>query len=227
MSPNPLEPQARTDVPSAEEAELRPTWRGVLHRWAAVVAVPAFAILVALADDPGDRLACVVYGVGVTTMLAVSAVYHSAGISVAARRRLRRVDHSTILLAIAGSYTGIAALGLAGGPERRLLTFVWIAAAIGIAVRMTWLAAPYPVIAAVYVAVGWSAVLELDAFADALDAVELGLVVTGGLLYTAGAVVYALRRPNPRPGVFGYHEVFHALVVTAAAVHYAAALRLV
>ena len=86
---------------------------------------------------------------------------------------------------------------------------------------------PAPVIAAVYVAVGWSAVLELDAFADALDAVELGLVVTGGLLYTAGAVVYALRRPNPRPGVFGYHEVFHALVVTAAAVHYAAALRLV
>jgi hemolysin III len=169
----------------------------------------------------------VVYGIGVTTMLAVSAVYHSAGISSTTRRRLQRVDHSTILLAIAGSYTGVAVLALNGTPERRLLIFVWIAAIVGIAVRMTWLDAPYPIIAAVYVAVGWSALLELSALLDGLTNVDLALVIGGGLLYTAGAVVYALHRPNPWPTVFGYHELFHALVVAAAAMHYVAVLRLV
>jgi hemolysin III len=209
------------------EIAIRPSWRGRIHRYAAIVAVPLFVVLVALADSATERLACVVYGIGVTTMLAVSAVYHSAGISSTTRRRLQRVDHSTILLAIAGSYTGVAVLALNGTPERRLLIFVWIAAIVGIAVRMTWLDAPYPIIAAVYVAVGWSALLELSALLDGLTNVDLALVIGGGLLYTAGAVVYALHRPNPWPTVFGYHELFHALVVAAAAMHYVAVLRLV
>ncbi|HEX7166597.1 MAG TPA: hemolysin III family protein [Acidimicrobiales bacterium] len=206
---------------------VRPVWRGVIHRYAAIVAVPLFAVLVARAGSPTHRLACAIYGIGVTTMLAVSAIYHSAGISPTARRRLRRVDHSTILLAIAGSYTGIGALALDGAPERRLLTFVWIAAVVGIAIRMTWLHAPYPVIAAVYVAVGWSVVIELNPFLASLGDADAVLVVAGGVLYSVGAAVYALRRPNPRPATFGYHEVFHALVVAAAAAHYAAAMRLV
>jgi hemolysin III len=206
---------------------VRPTWRGRIHRYAAIVAVPLFVVLVALADSPTERLACVVYGIGVTTMLAVSAVYHSAGISPTTRRRLQRVDHSTILLAIAGSYTGIAVLALNGAPERRLLIFVWVAAVVGIAIRMTWLDAPYPIIAVVYLAVGWSALLELNALLAGLTNVDTVLVIGGGLLYTVGAVVYALHKPNPWPAVFGYHEVFHALVVAAATLHYVAVVRLV
>lgn len=186
-----------------------------------------FVVLVVLAGSPAHRLAAVVYGIGVTTMLAVSAVYHSSGISPTTRARLRRVDHSTILLAIAGSYTGFAVFALDGAPERRLLVFVWIAAVIGIVIRMTWLGAPSAIVAAVYLVVGWSALLEINAFMDALNPLDLGLIVAGGLLYSAGAAVYALHRPNPWPAVFGYHEVFHLLVVTAVAVHYVAALRLV
>lgn len=208
-------------------ADVRPAWRGRIHRYAAFIAVPLFVVLIALADSPTHRVACTLYGLGVTTMLAVSAVYHSAGISPRLRGRLRRVDHSTILLAVAGSYTGIATLALDGAPERRLLTFVWSAAIAGIAVRMTWLRAPYPIIAAVYVVVGWSALIELNALLAALSTSDTALVVAGGLLYTAGAVVYGLRRPNPSPAVFGYHEVFHALVVLAAATHLVAAFRLV
>ena len=209
------------------QTAIRPSWRGRIHRFAAIAAVPLFVLLVVLADSPTDRLACLVYGIGVTTMLAVSAVYHSAGISPRTRQRLQRVDHSTILLAIAGSYTGIAVLALDGAPERRMLIVVWIAAIVGIAIRMLWLDAPYPVIAAVYLAVGWSALLELNALLAGLTNVETVLVIGGGLLYTAGAVVYALHRPNPWPAVFGYHEVFHALVVAAALAHYVAVVSLV
>ena len=191
------------------------------------MAVPMFVVLVVLADSTAHRLAAVVYGIGVTTMLAVSAIYHSPGLSPTTRSHLRRVDHSTILLAIAGSYTGLGVFALDGAPERRLLIFVWVAAVVGIVIRMAWLRAPYPVVAAVYLTVGWSALLEITAFMDALSPLDLGLILVGGLLYSAGAAVYALHRPNPWPGVFGYHEVFHALVVAAAAAHYVAAFRLV
>ena len=207
--------------------EVRPTWRGRMHRYAAIAAVPLFIVLAFAAEPGSDRLACVVYGIGVTTMLAVSATYHAAGTSTARKRILRRADHSTILLAIAGSYTAVGHLALSEGPERRLLTFVWIAAAIGIAIRMTWMQAPYPLVAVVYLVVGWSALLEIGPLLDTLAATETVLLVSGGLLYTVGAVVYAVRRPNPSPRVFGYHEVFHTLVVAAAAAHYAVVARLV
>lgn len=214
-------------MPTNEVELVRPRWRGVIHRYAAFLAVPMFVVLATLADSPAHRIAAVVYGIGVTTMLAVSAVYHSAGISPTTRARLRRVDHSTILLAIAGSYTGLGVLALDGASEQRLVVFVWVAAVVGIVIRMTWLTAPYPVVAAVYLIVGWSALLEIQAFRDALSPVDLGLIVAGGLLYSAGAAVYALHRPNPWPATFGYHEVFHTLVVAAATVHYVAAIHLV
>jgi hemolysin III len=194
--------------------EVRPTWRGVIHRWAAIVFTPLFVLLVVLADGGGDRLAVAVYGIGVTTMLGVSAVYHSGKAGPVAVRRLKRLDHSTILLAIAGSYTAVTALS-------------WIAAILGITIRMAWLDAPYPLVAVVYLVVGWIALVDLSGYRDALTGPELSLVVLGGLLYTAGGVVYALHKPNPRPATFGYHEVFHALVVAGAAAHYLAVFSLV
>jgi hemolysin III len=198
----------------------RPRWRGVIHRWGAIASVPLFAALIIAAPAGADRLAVSVYAVGIVTMLTTSAIYHSGRLSPAARGWVRRFDHSAILLAIAGSYTAVATLGLTGSARRTLLVAVWIAAGIGIVIRMAWLRAPYPVIAVVNLAVGWCALLEIGAIVDALDGVELALLLAGGLLYTAGGIVYALGRPDPRPEVFGYHEVFHSLVVAAVLAHY-------
>jgi hemolysin III len=207
--------------------EVRPSWRGVLHRWAAIVFLPLFVLLVVLADGSSDRLAVAVYGCGVTAMLGVSAVYHSGKVGPVAARRLKRLDHSTILLAIAGSYTAVTALSLEGDDKTRMLVIVWVAAVIGITIRMAWLDAPYPLVAVVYLVVGWIALVDLNGYRDALSGLEIALVVLGGLLYTAGGVVYALHKPNPRPATFGYHEVFHALVVAGASAHYLAVLSLV
>jgi hemolysin III len=212
---------------AAPAAELRPRLRGVLHRWAAITFAPLFVLLIVLADGKGDRLAVAVYGVGVTTMLGVSAVYHSGKVGPVAFRRLKRLDHSTILLAIAGSYTAVTALSLHGAARSRMLVIVWVAAVLGITIRMAWLDAPYPLEAIVYLVVGWIAVVALPDYLDALSGLEMGFVVLGGVLYTAGGVVYALHKPNPWPATFGYHEVFHALVVGGAAAHYVAVLSLV
>jgi hemolysin III len=200
---------------------MRPRLRGVIHRYAAVAFGAVFVVLVAVAGDAAARGWTAAYGACVVAMLAVSAIYHSAGLSPAAAGGLKRADHATILLAIAGSYTGIAGLALEGSSRTTVLAAVWVAATCGIAIRMLWLHAPYPLVAVVYIAVGWIALIDLGAFLGALSDLEATLVVVGGVLYTVGGVVYALHRPNPWPATFGYHEVFHALVVGAAACHVA------
>jgi hemolysin III len=167
-----------------------------------------------------------VYGACVTAMLAVSATYHSGRLSPRALSRLKRLDHSTILLAIAGSYTAIITLALHGSTVTVLLTATWAAATVGVLIRMFWLHAPYPVVAAVYVVVGWMALIDLPAYLHALTGGQLALVVTGGVLYTVGAAIYALHKPNPWPATFGYHEIFHGLVVLAALAHYIAVFSL-
>jgi hemolysin III len=209
-----------------DDAPVRPRLRGVIHRYASVVFAAGFVALV-VAGDAADRPWLAVYGLAVTTMLAVSAVYHSGRLSPVAQAVCKRIDHSTILLAIAGSYTGIVGLGLEGSSRTRMLVLVWILAGIGMAIRMLWLHAPYPVVAVVYVAVGWVALIDVGALADGLTGTELALVVLGGVLYSVGAAVYALHAPNPWPATFGYHEVFHTMVVLAAAVHLVAVASLV
>jgi hemolysin III len=204
----------------------RPRLRGVIHRWAAPTGIVLFTVLAIRAPTAGARLGVVVYGVCVTAMLGVSAIYHSGRLSPRAVARLKRVDHSTILLAIAGSYTAIITLALDGSTQRTLLVATWTAAIAGVLIRMFWLHAPYPVVATVYVVVGWMALVDVPAYTRALTNGELTLVVIGGLLYTAGAVVYALHKPNPWPATFGYHEIFHALVVLAALAHYVAVFSL-
>jgi len=207
-------------------ALVRPRLRGVIHRWSVPVAIALFAVLAVRVTGAGNFIAVIVYGACVTAMLAVSAVYHSGRLSPLAMARLKRVDHSTILLAIAGSYTAVITLGLTGTTQTALLLVTWVAAAVGISIRLFWLHAPYPVVAAVYVVVGWMALVDLPAYLDALTGVEVALVLIGGLLYTAGAVVYALHKPNLWPSTFGYHELFHALVVAAALVQYVAVFSL-
>lgn len=204
----------------------RPRLRGAIHLWAVPIAAVLFAVLALRASGPADVAAVVVYAICVTGMLAVSATYHSGRFSPSAMALLKRLDHSTILLAIAGTYTAVIVLGLDGTTRTVLLVITWVAAAIGISIRMFWLHAPYPLVAAVYVVVGWLALIDLPAYLDALTSGELALVILGGLLYTAGAIVYALHKPNPFPATFGYHEVFHALVVLAALAQYVAVFSL-
>jgi hemolysin III len=216
------------NAPSGRQFHLpRPTFRGQIHRHSATAAIPLFAWLIIITGPWTQRLAVIVYALGVTTMLGVSAVYHSGTLSSKAEMRLKRVDHTSILFAIAGSYTAITALSLSGTAEVFLIAFVWIAAIIGTVIRLTWLEAPYFVNALVYVIVGWSALLVIPAFLSSLDAADTTLIFLGGAIYTVGAVIYALHRPNPWPNHFGYHEIFHVLVTVAAATHFLLVVRLV
>lgn len=206
---------------------IRPALRGMFHRIAVVVAIPAFAVLVALAPTAGTRAAIAIYAVGILAMLGVSAVYHSGRLSERTTRIFKRIDHSTILLAVTGSYTAVAVGALDGRSRVTLLVFVWTAAVVGMIVRMRWLHGPRAVTATVYLVVGWSALIEITALVESLDAIDTVLLVTGGLLYTIGAIVYSAKWPNPFPRVLGFHEVFHALVVGAVVVHYVLVARLV
>jgi len=205
----------------------RPTLRGVLHRHAAAVfAVVFLAILVACPDWAG-RAWVAFHALGITTMLAVSGGYHTADVSPQTRHLLRRLDHSAILLAIAGSYTGIAGLCLDGSHRTLWLAVIWAAALAGIALRMLVFDGLHPMLAASYIGISWVVVVDAPTLGRALDDAQLVLLILGGVLYTAGAIVLGLRRPNPWPRIFGYHEVFHALVVAAAACHVAVTASLV
>lgn len=160
-----------------------------------------------------------VYVTAITAMLSVSALFHRVNWSPAARRRMRQLDHSTIFLAIAGSYTAAAGLVLPGADAPIVIGVVWFGAVAGVVLRLAWLDAPKWAVALPYIVLGWLAVAVVPEMFHAVGGLGLGLLVGGGILYTAGAVVYARRRPDPWPHVFGYHEIFHALVVAAVATH--------
>lgn len=216
-----------SDASIVEPAPIRPVLRGVFHRIAVVVALPAFVVLIALSSSAGARVASTIYAVGILSMLGVSAVYHSGRLSERTQRIFKRIDHSTILLAVTGSYTAVAVGALEGRSQLTLLLFVWTAAVVGVIIRMRWLHGPRYVTATVYLVVGWSALVEIAALVRSLDAADTVLLVTGGGLYTLGAVIYSAKWPNPFPRVLGFHEVFHALVVGAVVVHYVLVARLV
>jgi hemolysin III len=207
-------------MPAAIEA--KPRLRGVLHQYAFFVALVLGAALVVAAPGGRERLAAAIYAVSVAGLLGTSALYHRREWTLRARMWMRRLDHSMIFVLIAGTYTPFALLVLHGGLAKAILIVVWAGAALGAVLNLVWVSAPKPVTAAVYVALGWVAIAAMPELARAIGAVGLGLIVLGGVLYTAGAVIYALQKPNPVPGVFGYHEVFHALVLAAAAAHFAA-----
>ena len=216
------------EAPSAEVLEqtaieaVKPRLRGVLHQYTFFVALIGGAVLIALSHDGRTRLAMSVYAFSVAGLLGTSALYHRREWTNRARMWMRRLDHSMIFVLIAGTYTPFALLVLHGGIATAILITVWAGALAGIVLNLVWVTAPKPVTAAAYITIGWVAVAAMPQLAHAIGPVGVGLVLGGGILYTIGAVVYALRRPNPLPGVFGYHEVFHALVVAAALAHFTA-----
>ena len=201
----------------------KPRLRGVSHQWAFFVAVVIGALLVLFAPSGEPKLAAAVYAASVAGLFGASALYHRVNwASLKARRWMRRLDHSMIFVLIAGTYTPFALLVLQGTLADVILVVVWGGAVGGVILKLLWIDAPKALIAAVYVMLGWVA---LAAFPQLLEEMGVGgtaLVAAGGVLYTIGAVVYARRRPDPAPTVFGYHEVFHALVIAAAALQYAA-----
>ena len=200
----------------------KPRLRGVIHQYAFFVALVLGACLVALAPDGEPRLAAAIYAASVAGLLGTSALYHRRNWTVRARMWMRRLDHSMIFVLIAGTYTPFALLVLHGTLASTILIVVWAGAFGGSLLNLFWVRAPKAVTAGVYIALGWVAVAAMPQMASEMGAVGVGLVALGGVLYTSGAVIYAINRPNPVPGVFGYHEVFHALVVAAAAAHFAA-----
>jgi hemolysin III len=199
----------------------KPLLRGVSHEVAAAFALAGGVALVRSAPGTHAALAAGVYGAALTALFGVSALYHRPRWGERARLVMRRLDHAAIFLLIAGTYTPFCLLLPAGG-GRALLAFVWAGAGAGMLLSVLWPLAPKWLMAVLCVALGWAVVPVLPALRAAIGEGGLGLLLAGGLAYTLGAIVYATRRPDPSPRVFGYHEVFHALVVVAAVCHYVA-----
>lgn len=191
------------------------------HRWAFFASLIAGAALVRVAPSKRAVAATTVYALSLSALFGVSALYNEVMWSVPVRRWMRRLDHSMIFLLIAGTYTPFGLLVLPGTLALVVLTLVWGGALLGMTLNMVWIDAPKWLSAIVYVSLGWVAVVAFPELVSQLGATATGLIVLGGVLYSAGAAVYALRRPDPTPEVFGYHEVFHALVIAAAVAHYA------
>jgi hemolysin III len=212
FEPKPAEPPV---------ARVKPLLRGWLHLGAFFVTLIAGPILISEAPSPGTTAALSVYVLSVLALFGVSAAFHRKNWSPRARRRMRRADHATIFVAIAGTYTAVSVLALEGWARVVILLVVWIGAVGGIALRQLWLDAPKWAVAVPYVVVGWSALAVLPQLVHGLGGVGFTLLVLGGAFYTAGAIVYALRKPDPWPGVFGYHEVFHACTIAGATLHFA------
>ncbi len=209
---------ATADSPGAP----KPSLRGVLHQWAAVYAVGAGTTLVVLAPSAHARIAASIYAASLVLLLTISAVYHRFQWTPRVRTWLRRADHASIFLLIGGSYTPIAMLALGGDTGRHLMLAIWCGVALGVLVSMLWPGAPKWVTAGIAIAVGWTLVPYFDAVGRAMSVTEISLIALGGTAYTVGALVYATKRPNPWPRTFGYHEIFHALTLVGAGLHFAA-----
>ncbi|GAA4603968.1 hemolysin III [Actinoplanes octamycinicus] len=200
-------------------AAIRPRLRGWLHAGTFPVAVAVGALLTVLSPDARTRLALALFSLSAALLFGISALYHRGAWVGRAEKVLRRFDHANIFLIIAGTYTPFCVLLLPPGHARTLLWIVWAGALAGVGFRVLWIGAPRWLYVSVYIALGWVAVLYLPAFWQAGGAPVVTFLVLGGALYTLGAVVYGFQRPDPSPRWFGFHEVFHALTITAFAAH--------
>jgi hemolysin III len=199
----------------------KPRLRGVSHQYAFFVSLACGAGLIAAASSPRARLAASVYALAVSALLGTSALYHRIEWRPAARRWMKRLDHSMIFVLIAGTYTPVALLALRGALADTMLIVLWAAALGGVIFKLAWIDAPKWVMAATCVVLGLVTAAVIGQLPAAIGWLGVAGLGAGGALYIAGAVIYATERPNPSPRVFGYHEIFHALVIAAASLHYA------
>jgi hemolysin III len=210
-------------VDAMDSAVVKPLLRGWFHVAAfAVIAVLGVLMAAVAGASVSERMWLVVYVTGTLAMFGVSSMYHRLPWRDRGRSIMRRLDHSAIFLAIAGAYTPIMAVALQGWQKTVVLTLVWGGTIVGMALEWLPVQVPRSLFTAIYVIVGWSAAIAFPQLYDALGPVGFGLVLGGGLLYTMGAVVYALKRPDPWPRVFGFHEIFHLFTIAGAGCHLAA-----
>ncbi len=200
----------------------RPRLRGVFHEWAFFASLGAAALLIMLASGGREVVASSVYVTALAVMFGASALYHRVIWAPGVRAWLRRVDHSTIFLFIAGSYTPFALLVVDGWLSWAVLGVVWAGALAGVLLSVAWVDSPKWLHATVYLALGWVGVVLAPNLFSRAGIAAATLVVVGGVLYTSGAIAYAAKRPDPWPRFFGYHEIFHVLVVAAAAMQFVA-----
>ncbi|HWI32541.1 MAG TPA: hemolysin III family protein [Microbacterium sp.] len=203
--------------------EPKPSWRGWIHAGTFPIAILTGIVLIFAAQGATAKWACAVYMASSLLLFGNSALYHRFDWGPRTRAVLKRIDHANILLLIAGTYTPIAVLALPPQQGTLLLVVVWSGALLGILFRVFWLHAPRWLYVALYLALGWAAVMYLPDLLRA-NAAMMVLVIVGGLLYTGGAIVYAVKKPNPWPGHFGFHEIFHVCTVLAFLCHWTACL---
>ena len=200
----------------------KPRLRGISHTAAFVAALPLGVLLGLTADTARERTGVIAFAAAVAVMFGVSALYHCGNWSDRPRRWLRALDHTGIFVLIAGTYTAFGLLVLDGAWRWAVLGIVWGGAACAVLLNVTWKSSPQWLTGVLAITLGWVGVVVAPKFAGEIGAGGMTLVVAGGLAYTAGALIFAMRRPDPYPSTFGYHEIFHVLVITAVACHYAA-----
>ncbi|MCW4386445.1 hemolysin III family protein [Salinibacterium sp. SYSU T00001] len=202
-----------------QEIEKKPTWRGWIHAGTFPLAIVLGTVLIVLADGTAAKVTSAIFMASSLLLFGISALYHRIDWSARVKRVLKRLDHANIFLLIAGSYTPITVLSLPNDKAWLLLSLVWGGALLGIGFRIFWIGAPRWLYVPLYVLLGWAAVMFVVDFFQA-NAAMMTLIIVGGLCYTVGAVVYGLKRPNPFPGSFGFHEIFHTLTLVAFLCHW-------
>ncbi len=214
----PVQPSSGTESP----AIAKPSWRGWLHAAAFPIVAVAGFVLVATATTTAGQVSSAIFSATAALLFGVSALLHRGTWSPTVEDLLRRIDHANIYLIIAGTYTPFAVVALPPSEGKLLLAIVWTGALAGAAFRIFWTGAPRWLSTTLYVVVGWIVIFFLPELINGAGSAAVILIALGGVLYTVGAVVYGMKRPNPWPGTFGFHEVFHALTVAAFATHYIA-----
>jgi hemolysin III len=201
-------------------SDIKPVLRGHFHQAAFFVAVGASAMLMWQAHSLHTFIPALIYSAGLLTMFGVSALYHRPKWNDDWRVLMKRLDHSAIFVMIAGSGTPLSMLALPGNSGARLLTTMWLAAAAGVLKCLVWVHSPKWVSAVLYIGAGWITVMFVSEIRDAISPTQFACLVGGGVVYSVGAIIYACKWPNPSPKYFGYHEVFHILVIVGAAMHF-------
>ena len=216
------------EVVSETLAEVKPKLRGYMHLALTPLALAGGIVLIVLSPTASTRWGSAVFAASALLLFGISALYHTGTWSPRTWAALRRFDHANIFVLIAGSYTPLTLMLLEGTQRVVLLTTVWACAILGVLFRVFWIGAPRWLYTPLYIGLGWAAVFFIPGFIDGASSrlgvgvgtAVLVLVAVGGLLYTAGGVVYGFKKPNPWPQWFGFHEVFHTFTILAFVAHY-------